>query len=201
MTQDEIYSKALICMEEDANLPEEELYDRLILSYEEYRKIDCNDKIYPLYQHLQNLRGNSVMDIDALRDEISIYNRDLIREIAFLQSVTTSDDIDIISEDLLDERIEEQEYIVEDGLSYNGCEEPNLYDLLLFCEENKITMKVDKESAAYDDMWSSIEELQYNEPKTIMFGHPQTLLFGLENEPRDVPLILDYGENIRLAYS
>lgn len=198
MTQDEIYNKALVCMDSDANQTEDELYGRLILAKELYKRKDCNNEIYELYQHLTNLRGVSIMNVDTLRDEIVEYNNNLIEEIAFLQAVETSD-VENIPEDLLDLKIEDTEQAVLDELSYNGCEAPDIYEILCFCEENNITMKVDKDSVAYDDMWSTLPFLQYVEPKPILFGHPQTLLFGLEDEERDEPMILDYG-NVRLAY-
>ena len=70
MTQDEIYNKALVCMDSDANQTEDELYGRLILAKELYKRKDCNNEIYELYQHLTNLRGVSIMNVDTLRDEI-----------------------------------------------------------------------------------------------------------------------------------
>ena len=176
MTQDEIYNKALVCMDSDANQTEDELYGRLILAKELYKRKDCNNEIYELYQHLTNLRGVSIMNVDTLRD------------------------VENIPEDLLDLKIDDTERAVLDELSYNGCEAPDIYEILCFCEENNITMKVDKDSVAYDDMWDKLPFLQYVEPKPILFGHPQTLLFGLEDEKRDEPMILDYG-NVRLAYS
>lgn len=205
MTQDDIYKKALVVLDNknvEMGETEEELYDKLIFSQEYYQPVEFDWKLLSLTDDFVMTYGDKdVISMDKFAEEIDLYNEDIVTAMAFLE-VASSDKVQNsdMSEDEFDDRLQDSAISIYDTLSYNGDSVPNYHDIISFCNRQGITMSLKDGDAIFDDVLNYNGFLEFAiGDKTIFAGHPQTLLYNdieLDDSNDRDDLILDYGNSI-----